>query len=641
MPYTEPSSSRRDASSSESHRARRLVHATAVLGLILASTFWWSGTAPASDPAPPPPPSITSFVATPNPVTVPGSTQLNVTVDRALGPSQAIRIINENTGATVVTCEPYTYSPRTTCSASVSTTWAMNKNPQPIPFRAEVVGESSVAHTTVEVRRYEFQMDLQAIGSPVTVPGSAQVKATVNRSINDTPYNIEIINSDTGQSLGTCTKSGTSPTTTCTKSVSTNWAMNKNPQPMHFSAVLRSPDDVVSNTAHTTVEVEPFYFSVGLSFESPTTLSDGTLQWRATAIASRSLYMTPYSLKIERLDGSVVASCSSGTSCSGTLGAGTYRATVDDWAGDSFGQSSWWTLSSDGIRSETVDDLELVALAAAFPSVAALCEKVLLSPVRTHLMQPPSSLSDQYRACVAAAEAGKSVLATLALVAAAGGGTAILWDLGEEVTRDTTPSDPSDADPPENPPPAPPLLNWSGNLEAEVDQLLLQNPQLETRERARTVLKQCKLLVRRAALAEEECLQLPIFVSGDLDVPEPTRHDRESILRRPQWVKLNYERGTDKPGRGWQNYHPNCPDPRPPGIQCHEYPFFASRQGGLVSPRPRVKPLNDNQNVAQGRAYGGFSNTCLRYMEGATFLSVPAPAGSGLPTLKLCNRPSG
>lgn len=210
------------------------------------------------------------------------------------------------------------------------------------------------------------------------------------------------------------------------------------------------------------------------------------------------------------------------------------------------GQSSWWTLTATGPQEEQADDLDLIALAALYASPSAICTHVLLYP-GTHVAG--SSVSDQYLACEAAVVEGKTTLGVLRAIAAAGGGTAVLWYLHEQVTEETVPHDPSDdEDEIPDPTPIPPPIAWPNTLSDDVDQLMTQNPQLTSAAVATTVLKTCQRAVLRAGLASDDCLDLPIFASGDLDVPQPTQHDRESLSIRPQWVLLNYESGAGKPG---------------------------------------------------------------------------------------------
>jgi hypothetical protein len=103
-----------------------------------------------------------------------------------------------------------------------------------------------------------------------------------------------------------------------------------------------------------------------------------------------------------------------------------------------------------------------------------------------------------------------------------------------------------------------------------VTQLLLQNPRLaedfpedKRRSIASTILKQCEKMLRAASRAPSECLSLPIFVSGDLDVPEPTSHDREAMNPfyvdphgkpgNPAWVYLTYDNTKPRSQRDWKD----------------------------------------------------------------------------------------
>jgi hypothetical protein len=134
----------------------------------------------------------------------------------------------------------------------------------------------------------------------------------------------------------------------------------------------------------------------------------------------------------------------------------------------------------------------------------------------------------------------------LKAVAAAGGGSAVLWYLYEEKTKEQT--SPEETEPAEEtePPPAPPI-GWPGEVTTEAALLRQQNPQLQTEREARIVIKQCQRLTIRAALPTADCTEMPIFASGDLDVPQATKHDLEALLYYPGWVKLNYG-GSGKSG---------------------------------------------------------------------------------------------
>jgi len=146
-----------------------------------------------------------------------------------------------------------------------------------------------------------------------------------------------------------------------------------------------------------------------------------------------------------------------------------------------------------------------------------------------------------------------------------------------------------------------------------------------------------------------ECENTPIFASGS-DVPEATNHDIEALAGQPRWVLLNYEYGTTKPGRGWQQ----CAESYDITVeQCDEYPFFSTEQGGpLATPTPHVKVIDRMQNERQGGMYGQFATNVCRLRTGTPqagansvggdlFLGVPLPPGLGVPTWYGCKtRPS-
>jgi hypothetical protein len=185
--------------------------------------------------------------------------------------------------------------------------------------------------------------------------------------------------------------------------------------------------------------------------------------------------------------------------------------------------------------------------------------------------------------------------------------------------------------------PVPPV-GWPGEVAVEAETLQELNPQLETEREAEVVAKQCRRLVIPASLPTSDCTELPIFASGDLDVPQATQHDIEAIDYYPPWVKLNYESSAGKSGEGWYRYDPVCEE-KPKGFDCDEFPFFSTEQGGKFSdPRPSLKPVVKVQNQRQGGKLGTFYARCgVNVGKGRPFLNVPMPPGSNVPTLYLCN----
>jgi hypothetical protein len=325
--------------------------------------------------------------------------------------------------------------------------------------------------------------------------------------------------------------------------------------------------------------VDPIPFRVSLSFFEPQTESNGNRTWLASAASSPSLYGTPFKTWIYRSDNSVVTGCQLwAASCASRVGPGTYRAIIQDDEWKIHAASQWWTVSpgsSTEPEEESSDDFNLLALAAMFAGPSEVCGALLFYP-GTHLQG--SSLSDQYLACEEAVAAGRSTPAVLRAVAAAGGGTAVLWYLYEQKTKEQT--SPEETEPAEEtePPPAPPI-GWPGEIATEAEVLRKLNPALKTDREARVVAKQCHRLVIRAALPLSNCTQMPIFASGDLDVPQATKHDLEALLYYPPWVKLNYESSNGRPNRRWYTSYPVCNE-NSPMIHCDEFPFFSTEQGG-------------------------------------------------------------
>ena len=200
----------------------------------------------------------------------------------------------------------------------------------------------------------------------------------------------------------------------------------------------------------------------------------------ATATADRSVYGTGYRLKIKTSDGTEVCSASSSSQCGPrtvTVGQ-TYRAVVEDSQGRNFGDSGALTLTGDGARHEVIDDVDLAYLAAQFGSSSAICNALAEYP-GSHLMEPQSTLSDQYRTCFAAASTSTRIDTLRAIAEAVGGAISLgaLWYLQREVIRPTpppgTPWTPDDVNPPSPvPPPRVPPVNRIAET------LVQQNPAL-------------------------------------------------------------------------------------------------------------------------------------------------------------------
>ncbi|HST56323.1 MAG TPA: Ig-like domain repeat protein [Solirubrobacteraceae bacterium] len=136
----------------------------------------------------------------------------------------------------------------------------------------------------------------------------------------------------------------------------------------------------------------------------------------------------------------------------------------------------------------------------------------------------------------------------------------------------------------------------------------------------------------------DKCQSLPIFLSGT-DVSTATSHDIDAIGQYPPWVNLNYQLGSTKTSpRGWASRHCNRTD----GEDCHEYPFYATEQGGRdAEPTPKVSAVASADNRTQGTIwYNNFIRPCrvssvTDSAAQSEFLSIPQ---KDVPTFAVCNR---
>lgn len=578
-------------------------------------------------------PHITSFTASPSNVKVGSAT----TVSAAIAPLNSayhVAILNTDTGEQVTRCAGW-FSP---CTSKITIPWSENRAPKDLHLEAEVVPKSAPATgsgtpLTIHVERLEWKISLSASKNPLTVGEKTTLK--VENLVPDpryTGYFTKIINDDTGQQITACAGNQ------CWNEVSFPYSMQAEAGPVHVHAEVvteKAPYDVAGR-ADLTLYVDPIPFRVSLGFSEPQTTSNGDRTWLASATPSPSLYSTPFTTWIYRPDGSYATGCALWiATCTSRVGPGTYRAVIKD-SENIYAASQWWTIgkgSGAEPEEEAADDINLLALAAMFAGPSQVCSALLFYP-GTHLRG--SSLSDQYLACEEAIAAGLSTTAVLRAVAAAAGGTAVLWYLYEQKTKEQTPAEQTEPAEESEPPPAPPI-GWPGEVTTEATLLRELNPQVQTDREAKIVIKQCQRLTIRAALPTARCTDTPIFASGDLDVPQATKHDLEALLYRPGWVRLNYEKPGES-GREWYRSYPVCAESSST-LHCDEFPFFSTQQGGgSAKPRPSLKLIDGAQNRRQGAKLGRFYAACgVNVGVGKPFLNVPMPPGSNVPTLILCN----
>ncbi len=144
---------------------------------------------------------------------------------------------------------------------------------------------------------------------------------------------------------------------------------------------------------------------------------------------------------------------------------------------------------------------------------------------------------------------------------------------------------------------------------------------------------------------------LPAYAPGN-DYPNATAFAMDSVREYPPWFALNYE---PVRGRGqWydlQEFRPNACTGRASGVQCHEWPWASTHQGGDpdVYSLPRISdvmPLARSENAGEGGKYSrlivGRCALGERYAVGgwqnAPFLTVPQMQR---PTFAVCGSPVG
>jgi hypothetical protein len=126
----------------------------------------------------------------------------------------------------------------------------------------------------------------------------------------------------------------------------------------------------------------------------------------------------------------------------------------------------------------------------------------------------------------------------------------------------------------------------------------------------------------------------PIWVVGGMDLPDHQSHILRAITRGMKPMLLHRYRGTGtKPGwsRAWLSGDSRCVAARQSGLNCDEYPFATSLEGGSHN-NPSVQGVDPTESVLQGGRLSAFYGSCS-VSEGDEFVVLPVPA---VPTVGLC-----
>lgn len=314
-------------------------------------------------------------------------------------------------------------------------------------------------------------------------------------------------------------------------------------------------------------------------------------------------------------------------------------------------------------------DIDFTAASTAIlaaRTASAACLELSFSPTATH--DAGSSLSDQQIACETTLAAGgtfKTALQSATDTAAAG---ASAWWLLHQAISSNPPTAPR-AMPPNptgeegeprtgaiDPAPSSPPAVW--RLSDIGASLIARNPSaILTSAQANAIAKECAWRAARAGLnAFHACTTMPIFAPGD-SAPETTIHDAIALDTWEPWVQLNWEDPSGKTDTTWRD--DRCateaakPGNPPPPLQCDEYPFNSTIQGGNgKTPTPHLKYVTATDNQSQGGSLNAFYNACLGPIprDPRPFLVIPlavrastspyAYSTIGIPTQKLCNNGS-
>jgi hypothetical protein len=157
--------------------------------------------------------------------------------------------------------------------------------------------------------------------------------------------------------------------------------------------------------------------------------------------------------------------------------------------------------------------------------------------------------------------------------------------------------------------------------------------------------QRCLDLTRRGGLVGDPCMNVPILFPSVFDAGGAALNDDAAIVGNPRWVLGNYATTTEKEkavvgDRGWidnSRYgQTRCSSPRPTGMQCDEFPFFASEQGvswdfwtgGQDSPlSTQLRIVPTAENGVDGRLLGNIRSNGGCVTNSATYSSNVTSSG--------------
>jgi hypothetical protein len=486
----------------------------------------------------------------------------------------------------------------------------------------------------------------------VTMPQAYAVHAHTSQDLTNSGYYVVIYGEPGDNAVDSCSTGDD-----CVLSEFPGWNY-QHPRPETWRAkVFESATGAVVDDAEVTVEVRRPVFSVDLNFSDRVDHGGGYITYTATATASPAPDPNLWFLSLQLVatgggHDSLLETCSLGSTdtCTTTVRtANAYRARVV-WDSE-YASSPTYTLSDTGPTDERADGVDVIQLAGLFSGPQAACDAMVNYP-GTH--DAGSSLTDQQLACESAVASGANTAQAIRAGAAIAGTGGLYWFLVGQAQAPTLPwappSQPYPGHPPASPPPT--VVTQTYSL---ADRLLAANPTLDQAQ-ADTIAAQCVWQLANAALnAANLCASLPVFVTGST-TPQATQHDLEAIAEWPLWSKLGYEepqaKATRTPRR-WYSNDPACAGASSDeSLDCDEFPFFSTEQGGPeATRRPDLRVIDAGDNRSQGASLSAFYTACAMQtgtprsqgnsVGGDPFLLIPVPPDLGVPTIGLCNGKGG
>lgn len=261
-------------------------------------------------------------------------------------------------------------------------------------------------------------------------------------------------------------------------------------------------------------------------------------------------------------------------------------------------------------------ELNAQALAARLQSsgitASQICDELPFLP-GTHRME--SSATDETLACYAAVAAGAVTAAAIVHMLMQMGSSATLEALAIDLVGDGSgaASIPTDRS-----------KSWVDRIPGNLPEDVWDLTKLAGRFAAissvlsvrRTLANRCIQEIggyeQETGLASstlQTCLSNPIFLSGNQKADEASQHDVEALAQHPRWAILT--RGSNGAARGWYRNMAECKADDKTSLDCDEFPFYSTKEGGGNStPTPSLKLISASANRSQGSSLNAFFKQC-------------------------------